>query len=164
MNHIKSTIFLIFLLVPFSLSAETFLSKSSVSKLMQNVNNSARSMDVEKVSSYFTEDVSIILEMPKNMGGTQKLNKEQYKKNLREGFAIATKYTYDIKDIEIKISKDNKSATVTDLVYETVEINGRTISTKSHETINVIILDGVPKINSYYGKLLPEDVMVTTNM
>lgn len=164
MKHIKSIFLLILLFVPFSLSAETLLNKSSVSELIENVHNAASVRDADKLASYFTDDISITIEMPTNMGGTQKLNKEQYKKNVKDSVAMYKKYTYDVKGIDIKISPDNKSAIVTDLVLETVEVNGRTISTKSHEIINIVISDGVPKINNVYGKLKPENVTVTTNM
>jgi len=164
MSHIKSIFLLILLFIPFSLSAETLITKSSVNELIQKVTHSARSMDAEKLASYLTDDISMTLEIPVNMGGTQILNKEQYIKHLRDGFAVATKYTYDVKDIEIKISKDSNSATVTNSVYETIEINGANISTKSRGLIAIVISDGTLKINSSHVRLQPENVTVSRNM
>jgi len=153
MNHIKNTIFLVLLFVTFSISADTLLSKSSVNELMDNIQEAVHAQDVEALSSFFTEDASIIVEMPKNMGGTLKLKTDQYKEMLRQSWAMSAKYTYDVKNIEIKISQDKKSATVTDLTIETVEMMGQTIKSKSYETMNVIISGGTPKINNLYGKI-----------
>ena len=164
MRLIKSTILFFLLLVSHSLSAETLLNKSSVSKLIEDTHAAASVRDVDRMASYFTDDITITIEMPANMGGTHKLNKEQYTKNVKDSLTAYKAYTYDVKDINIKISEDNKSATVTDLVFETISVDGRTISTKSHEVINVIISNGVLKINSVYGKIKSRNVKVVTSM
>jgi len=164
MNSIKSIILFSLLFVSFNLSAETLLNKSSVSELVANVHKYAGIKDVDKVTSYLTDDASIVLEMPQNMGGTHNLNKDQYKKNLKEGFAATTNYTYDVKDIDVKISQDKRSATVTNTILETYEINGRIISSTAHEIFTIIISDRTLKINRVYGKIKPENLVVTTSM
>jgi ketosteroid isomerase-like protein len=164
MKLIKSTILLLLFLVSYNLSAETLLNKASVSKLIENVQAAAGVRDVDEMTSYFTDDITITIEMPANMGGTQKVNKEQYKKNVKDSITAYKNYTYDVKDIDIKISEDNKSATVTDLVFETIEVDGRTISMKSHEIITIVISNGVLKVNSVYGQVKPENIKVTTYM
>lgn len=161
MSLIKSIFLLTLLFIPFSLSAETIITKSSVNELIQKITHFVRSMDAEKLAPYLTDDISITIESPVNMGGTQIFNKEQYIKHARESFAVATKYTYAMKDIDIKIFKDSNSATVTSSVYETIEINGINISTKSRELFTIVISDGILKINSSYSILLPENVIVS---
>jgi ketosteroid isomerase-like protein len=164
MKLIKSTILLLLFLVSYNLSAETLLNKASVSKLIENVQAAAGVRDVDEMTSYFTDDITITIEMPANMGGTQKVNKEQYKKNVKDSITAYKNYTFVVKDIDIKISEDNKSATVTDLVFETIEVDGRTISMKSHEIITIVISNGVLKVNSVYGQVKPENIKVTTYM
>jgi len=152
MNCVKHTLILVLLCVSFGSLAET-LTQSSVTDLVSKVQNSVSIRDAELFSSYFTDDAIITFDMPINMGGTIVLSKAQYREMLKQGWEVADKYTYEVKNIEITISKGSQSATITDLTIETVEMGGQVISSKSHETIKVVISEGTPLINSLYGKI-----------
>ncbi|MDO9179012.1 MAG: nuclear transport factor 2 family protein [Agitococcus sp.] len=152
MKFIKTTILSMMFCVSFSVSADT-LTRSSVSNLLSKVQESVNARDVELLSSYLTEDAIITIEMSKKEGRILKLNKAQYKEVLKQGWAMQGKYTFEVKDIEITVSKDSKSATVTDLTIETLEYKNQTISSKSREIIEVIESKGIPLINNIYGKV-----------
>ena len=154
MNFIKPSIVLFLLLFSFGLTAETTLNTESVNKLLNNIQESVRKKDADKFATYFTDDAKITIEMPSNMGGTMNLNMTQYIKMLKEGWALPAKYTYEVKDIRIKISQNKNSATVNDVTLEKIEMNGKIIaSSESIETMTVVISNGTPKIKSLYGKV-----------
>lgn len=152
MKTIKSIFLLILLFISSAVLADT-LTLSSVGKFIDKVQSSARARDAELLTSYFTPDATITIEMPRNMGGTLKLNKTQYKEILKQGWAMPGKYTYEVRDLEITLAKDQQSATVKDLTVETIEVGGQVVSSKSRETINIIVSDGTPLINSIIGKV-----------
>jgi len=152
MKYTKSIFLLVVFWVSCSLSAET-LTKESVSDLLTKVEESVQARNPELLVSYFTDNVEVTMVMPKNMGGTLKANKQQYKEMLKQGWAMPGKYTYEVRDIKITVSKDSKSAVVTDLTVESIEIGGQKIESKSRERIEVVVQNGKPLIQKIYGKI-----------
>ena len=161
MNLIKSAILFSLLFFSYSLSAETLLNESTVSKFIEKVTHAAKAKDVDKLTSYLSDDISMTLEIPKNMGGTQKFNKEQFRNKYKESTVHLKNYTYDLNVTDTRISQDKKNAIVTGKIHETYEENGMTVSIKGSYRLNLIVSNGTIKISNHYGKLLPKDVTVT---
>lgn len=155
MNYIKQTLMLVLFLVTFSLSAETKLTTESVTQMINGIQKTVLAQDAEKFAAFFTDDAKINIEMPANMGGVMNLDKPKYINMLKLGWAAKdVEYTYEVKNIEIKISANGKNATVKDLTLETIKVGGKIIaSSKSEETLKVIVSEGVPKIINLYGKV-----------
>jgi len=154
-NHIKQMLMLVLFIITFSVSAESKLTTESVTQMLNEIQKSVLAQDAEKFAAFFTDDAKINIEMPANMGGDMNLDKPKYINMLKLGWAVKdVEYTYEVKNIEIKISANGKSATVKDLTFETIKMGGKIIaSSKSEETLNVIVSEGVPKVKNLHGKV-----------
>ena len=155
MNYIKQTLMLVLFLVAFGVSAETKLTTESVTQMINDIQKTVLAQDAVKFAAFFTDDAKITIEMPANMGGVMNLDKPKYINILKLGWAVKdVEYTYEVKNIEIKISANGKNATIKDLTLETIKMGGKIIaSSKSEETLKVIISDKTPKVKSLYGKV-----------
>ena len=155
MKFLKKSLLLVLFYFLVACSAETTLNTGSVNQMLDDMLESVQKKDADKLVSYFTADAVIILDVPPKMGGKREINKSQYAQMLKEGWATPAKFTYEVKDIKIKISKDKKKATVSDITLETVEMNGKIVAkAKTQETMEIVLSDGKPEIKSLYGKIL----------
>lgn len=152
MTNIKAAFILLLFLFSCNLYSST-LSESSVSDLISSVQESVQEKNIAQLVSFFTEDAKITIEMPRNMGGTITLSKTQYKDMLKQGWAMPGKYTYEVQNITITISPDSKTAVVTDVTIETIEVGGQVIRSTSQETLNIVVEKGRPMIKRLYGKV-----------
>jgi len=151
-KYVRQSIAVILLFFSLGVIAETKLSVDSINKMLNNIKKSVQQKDADKFATYFTTGAKVRFEMPFSMGGNMNVNISQYVRMLKQGWALPVKYSYEVRDIQIKISQDKKSATVTDLTIESAEMDGKIIATtKTRETVEVIISNGVPKIRSLYG-------------
>lgn len=151
---IKNVILVILLIISFNLSADTVLNHASVNQLIMNVQESTKKQDVNKLASYLAEDATITIVNLSNAGDTMNLTKTDYINMLKLNWALSAKFSYEVKNINIIISENEKSATVSDFTIETVEMDGKIIaSSQSQENIKIIISGGVPKIQSIHSNV-----------
>jgi len=155
MTFLKNIFFSFALLISFNSSAELLLNQTTINGMLDKIQESVSSQDIDKFSMFFTEDSIITFEMPKNMGGISTISKDEYMKMLKLGWSLPeVKLTYEVNNIDINIAKDQKSAVVKSITIETVEMNGEIVmSSTSHEVANIIIFNEAPTINKLYGKI-----------
>ena len=152
MNVIKAVLFIILVNMPIHAFA-TMLTESSVNHFLTQIQQSVNAKNADKLSHYFTDDVSITIELPEHMGGTSTIDKTEYTAMLKQGWALPASYTYEVKDIVIAIAKDKKSAVVTDVTIENISIGEQTLSSTSYETLNIIATNGNIMINNIIIKV-----------
>ena len=155
MKFAKKMFFSVLLFISFSASADVLLNRTIINKMLDNVQKSVISQNIDEFSIYFTDDSTFTLEMPKHMGGKSTINKLEYIQMLKQGWSMPNlKFDYEVKNIEIDISKDEKSAVVSSVTIEKMKMNGKLImSSTSHEINNVIISDDKVKIKMVYAKI-----------
>jgi ketosteroid isomerase-like protein len=139
---------------PNLLLAETTLTEASVNQMLNDLQAAVNEKNVTTFATYFTDDSTITFVLPENMGGTSTVSKQQYIESLKQGWAMPTESTYEVKEIEIDVAPDGQSALATDVVLETVAINGKTVaSTRTQETINIVLDNGAPRIKAIRGEI-----------
>ena len=140
---------------PSNLFADTALTEEIVRKTIDAMQAASEKQDADKVISYFSQSAKVVIDMPSNMGGKMSLSTSQYKAMLELGWALAAegKYTVEVRDINISVQADGQSATVTDIVIETMEVGGQKISSKTYETITFKSEQGKPIVTNVYGKV-----------
>jgi len=108
---------------------------------------------------HFAPDATIQIVMPPNAGGqTLTLSVEQYGQMLREGWAEYSQSTYRVEDAVIKISSDGQTARLTDTTIEAIQVQGRTLSSRTHEVVSVALANGRPVITKSVGTVMMEVV------
>jgi hypothetical protein len=154
MKLLKYLVLLLSLTTSNLLLAETTLTEASVNKMLNDIQTTVIDKNLTGFASYFTKDSTITIVMPENMGGTSTIGKQEYLRMLEQGWALPAEYTYEIRDIKINVAPDGQSAIATDVTLETVAMDGKVVaSTRSYETINIVLHDGGPKIKALRGEV-----------
>lgn len=140
-------------LISLHLHAGENITKKDILKIIHEVEAAAKSHNVEAIIKHFSTDAKITLNFPAELGGTQVLSVAEYSALLRDGWSLPAEFKYDVKDIQIEISKDQKTATATDIVYESIEIPGQfKIKSKSFEQVKFGLFNGAVLITDLSGK------------
>lgn len=141
--------------VSYGVIAEAIISESDVRKMLSEMEQAVISQDADRLLSNFSTDAKITLDMSANMGGKMEVNVKNYKSMLKQAWAMPAKFTYEVKDIQINVEPDGLHATASDVIIETIEVNGKVIaSSRTRERIKIISKEGKPIISSLYGKLV----------
>ncbi|MCP4261238.1 MAG: nuclear transport factor 2 family protein [Ketobacter sp.] len=123
-----------------------------VNMLADDMKKAVEERDADKLHALFSEDAFIEVTFPKEMGGTKQLPLNRYIDDIRKGWSMGIDQTYEIKDLQIEISDNHSTAYITDTVVEEASYNGNKIaSAETSEKIEVIMIDGKPKIKSLYA-------------
>ena len=137
--------------------ADDVLTEKNITAMTDAIEASARSHDPGAITRHFAPGATIQIVMPPNAGGqTQNLSVEQYDQMLREGWALYSQSTYRVEDVVIKISSDGQTALLTDTTIETIQMQGRTLSTRTHEVVSVALQNGRPVITKLVGTVMLE--------
>lgn len=143
---------IILCLLPLTSFAENPITHKSIEDLVLNIEESAKMQNVDQLVTHFSKDVKVTFEFSESQGRRLELDLLGYKELLRQGWSMPMKFGYQIDDVVISISDDGESAVVTDVITETVTMDGEIImSTRTHEKINIVNIDGSPLITQVYG-------------
>jgi hypothetical protein len=130
--------------------AEQALTQDSITKVLESIQTAALKHDAEGVISHFSPSAEIEVEV---MGFKTTLSVSEYKGMLVQGWAASANYTIEVRDVIISIDPDGKTAKVTDVVIETLELYGQTISVKTYETaMFASTKKGVPIITHFSAR------------
>ena len=155
MKYIVSLFIAIFILISCGANSERKITESDVLKMLNDMEESVKAQNVDQLMSHFSEDATMTLDMPENMGGKLKADVQEYRSMLKQSWALPAKFTYEVKDVFIEVDADGLSATASDTTIETIEMNGQVIaSAKTEEYIEIISKDGKPVIVKLYGKFV----------
>jgi len=130
--------------------AEQALTQESITKVLDSVQTAALKHDAEGVIAHLSPSAEIEIEV---MGFKTTLSVSEYKGMLVQGWATPAKYTYEVRDIVISINPDGKTAKVTDVTIETVELDGKTISAKTYQTTMFALENGVPTVTRLSARM-----------
>ncbi len=147
----------VLLLAATAAHAEDVLTEKKITAMTDAIEAAARSHDPRAITRHFAPGAMIRIVMPPNAGGqTLNLSVEQYDRMLREGWAQYSQSTYRVEDVAIKISSDGQTALLTDTTIETIRVQGRTLSTRTHEVVSVALQNGRPVITKLVGTMMLE--------
>lgn len=154
MKVLKNCLILLCFL-PFTSLAEELITEKLIENLISNIEEAAKRQDVEQLITYFVKDAKVTFEFSGSQGGKMELGLLGYKEHLKQGWSMPMKFSYQVDDIAISISENGKSAEVTDLVTETITMDGEIImTTRTYEKIEIINVRGLPMITRVYGLIM----------
>jgi len=154
MNVLKNCLILLCFL-PFASFAEELITEKSIENLISNMEEAAKRQDVEQLITHFAKDTKVTFEFSGSQGGKMELGLLSYKEHLKQGWSMPMKFSYQVDDISISIADDGKSAEVTDVVTETITMDGEIVmTTRTYEKIKIVNIEGLPLITRVYGLVM----------
>ena len=150
MRHFKRLFLLACLAVCSSAVFAQNLTEKAVRDLMAKVDQAAVRKDAETVSKTLSDSVEIIM-MISHGGQTQRMamRKDQYMAALRQGWAVSSNYTY--RRANEKIVLNGPKAYVSSEVFESMVINGQSLSTSSKESATIELINGTPLVTKVFA-------------
>ncbi|WP_162844088.1 hypothetical protein [Sinobacterium caligoides] len=122
--------------------------------MLDAIKSAGRDRDSVKLTSFFTSDAVIVIDLPANMGGRMEMGVTQYREQLSQTWSLPAEFTFDVEDESYTISKDGKSAEASSTMIEEVMMGGRVIiSSRSKEEMRIVAVDGKPAISNVYAKI-----------
>lgn len=153
MKFIQYFLLIMLVLVSSSLLAEPGLTQQSVTRMLKGMDKAIEMHDAESLMSHFSDKAIITFAMGEE-DGSKEFSMLEYKKMVEQGWSMQGDQHYEVKDVMINIAADRRNAIVTDLVIETVIVEGIIItSTKTREKMTVKLHDNKPVITGLYGKV-----------
>jgi len=146
--------------LPLQVSAKPELTERKITEMLKTLVQAVKKHDEKKIISFFTPKAKFAFEMSPLMGGKQEFNLKEYEKMLKLGWETISTYSYEVKDIKIKLASDKQSAIVTDTTLEVAEIGKQKLISKAREEFSVILYQGKPRIEWLRAKV---DIKVSIN-
>ncbi len=137
----------LFALMP-STSWAQQLDEQTVLKLVSDFDQAIAREDVDGIAGLLSDKVGIVANY--RVSGQSRrvaMNKSSYVEALRQGWAIATTYSYRRENLSVTLSGPDR-AVVTATVFETVTAHAQTINSTAKETTVVELEAGKPLITS----------------
>jgi uncharacterized protein YcfL len=144
--HCKTYVFLLIALCLFSFtgcSEDKKITEQEVQEVLNNIDVAAKNKDADAVLAYMSEKLqlkSTVVVSGKSQTST--LNRDQYRDMMKKMFAIASNYTYNRQNTQVKISPDGKSVIVSSEVTESITVNGQVIRTVANEVASLVKENG----------------------
>jgi len=124
------------------------LDEQIVLKLVSDFDQAIARKDVDGLAAFLSDKIGIVANY-RVSGQSRKvaMNKSTYVETLRQGWAIATNYSYRRESISVTLSGPDR-AIVTATVFETMTAHGQTIHSTANETTVIELETGKPLITS----------------
>lgn len=134
--------------------ASTGITEAEVKVLLARMQAAAKAHNADKLLSYFTPDAKIVAQMPEEMGGRMTLDPQLYKNLLQKGWSVlkGKQYTYDVKNIQIKVFPGKDKAMVSDETHESFRLNNETITSVTHQQMLIVRHQGQLKVKVLKGQ------------
>src|SRR3989304_4030404 len=150
--------FLLFLLLPLADAspADTGdITDDRIRSIISSVDTATRQRNVDGIVIHFAPDCVITVNLPGPTGRQIiRMNVQEYRADLQQGFSAATEYPYHREELKIEIAPGGKRARVTDQVVEVITINRQTIKSVTQETAIFELRAGKILITSLEGVVL----------
>ncbi len=145
------------LLVATAAHAEDTLTEKKITAMTDAIEAAARRQDAGEIIRHFAPGATIQIVMPPNAGGqTLTLSVKQYEQMLRESWAAYSQSTYRVEETVIEISSDGQTARLINTTIEAIQMQGRTLSTRTREDLLVALENGRPVITKSVGRVMME--------
>ena len=131
-------------------SSKEGLTEKSVRGLISQIDKAIASMNADQVGDALSDNVSITLNI--STGGQKSVlrpSKHEYLTLVKEGWSQSTNYKYN--STNQKISLTGNKALITADIYESMTVQGQTISVTSKEEVTVELINGNPRITKIVG-------------
>lgn len=122
--------------------------------LVSSMRDAVDQKDIDKLRSQFTDDATIEMVMPAELGGNKRYAIGSYLKDVAAGWNMGIDQTYRVENLQMQIADDGQSAVISDTVYEDALVKGQVImSSKTEEKIEVVRVGKEIKIKKIYGDM-----------
>ena len=148
-NLFKFSLLMYALLIS-SLSYAEGLTEKSVSGLISQIDKAIISMNADHVGEALSDNVSITMNI--SAGGQKSVlrpSKHEYLTLLKEGWSQYRNYKYN--RTNLKISLTGNKALITADIFESMTVQGQTISGATKEEVTVELINGNPRITKIVG-------------
>ncbi len=145
--------FLVFCLFAVAISCSSpsdVLTEEIVRALVDDMERAVENRDADRFSESLSDDVTIVIHV--NMRGqtqVMKPSKQEYMSMLKQSWAVSENYVYRRSNLKIDI-QGNKAVVTAD-VSESMTVQGRNISTETHEEVTVEMINAEPLVINVVG-------------
>lgn len=131
------------------------ITESRVKALLDTLDRAARSLDTTALIAHFSDDIVITLEAPGPEGPQRfRWNKQEYAKQLDEGYEDIEDYRFERTDTSIRIAPDGRTARVETRMTETIRMRGQRIFAVTRDKAQMELRDGRLVITRLDGVIL----------
>jgi len=135
--------------------AEPRLTFRAVLQLCASMDAAAKAKDADALVANFAPGAVLTLVTPPAHGAqTVEMSVAEYRAGIVAGWSAAEDVRYAVKDREVRMGPDGRSAEVSDTKVGTLTIQGQEMSTSTQETFTVQIVDGAPRVTRLVGRVL----------
>lgn len=145
------SIVLLFTLAGSASHAAEVLTRPILDKVVQETDHAIAKRDVLGLLKYISPDVRITAKVRTSAGDqTLPMDYETYKTVLTNLWKVAKEYSYKREKLDVKISPDQKEATLVSVIRESYTIENNRTTTLSRATSTVRLIDGTPRISRIF--------------
>src|SRR5688572_3672045 len=113
------------ILISFHVWASAVLTEKELQKIIQEIENAARRQDIQGILQHISPEVRIVAKKRRNDGiKTITMDYESYRASLKNRWNGIEKYIYRVEKWDVKISANQKEATVSGIIYERYDMKG----------------------------------------
>jgi hypothetical protein len=126
------------------------LTEQKIQAALAEIDSAALRRDADAIAGYFSEHAQIKINLSGFGVGKQSMTfgRDQYRDYARQSYAAIEAYDYQRRDTVIKIAPDGQTAYVSDQVFESATMMGRTVRSVTAEAATVK-LEGGKVVISY---------------
>ncbi|MEW6323867.1 MAG: nuclear transport factor 2 family protein [Nitrospirota bacterium] len=136
-------------------SAQSPITEPQVQALLQTLDQAAQSLDTDALMTHFADDAVVTLVVPGPDGHqTFRWDKEEYARQLDEGYQEIEEYRFERTDTAIQIAPDGRSARVTATMTETIRMRGQRIYAVTQDDARLELRQGRLMVTRLDGVVL----------
>jgi hypothetical protein len=151
-RSIQSCLLLTSLLTITSCSSQPKITEKNISEILSGIDRAVASKDVSGIVANISNTAKIEVEDAAS-GKSMSFTKETYQKYSEEGFKVVNDYKSSRTNPQITIASNGESATATDVVDESVTINGKPMAMSTTESATFGLENGKVVITAIKGSM-----------
>lgn len=151
-RSIKSCLLLTSMLTITSCNSQPKVTEKNISEILSGIDKAVASKDVKGIVANISNTAKIEVEDVAS-GKSMSFTKETYQKYSEEGFRVTNDYQSSRTKPQIVIASNGESATATDVVDESVTINGKPMATSTAESATFGLENGKVVITAIKGSM-----------
>ena len=151
-RSIQSCLLLASMLTITSCSSQPKVTEKNISEILSGIDKAVASKNVNGIVANISNTAKIEVEDVAS-GKSMSFTKETYQKYTEDGFRILNNYKSSRTNPQITIASNGESATATDVVDESVTINGKPMATSTAESATFGLENGKVVITAIKGSI-----------
>ena len=151
-RSIQSCLLLASMLTITSCSSQPKVTEKNISEILSGIDKAVASKNVNGIVANISNTAKIEVEDVAS-GKSMSFTKETYQKYTEEAFRVTSDYKSSRTNPQITIAPNGESATATDVVDESITINGKPMSTSTAESATFGLENGKVVITAIKGSM-----------